>query len=42
MSMMKRWLEDNINKIPDEELIDAGYSEEDIEFMRECFGDEES
>ena len=37
MSMMKRWLEDHIDKISDEELLDGGYDQETIDLWRECF-----
>lgn len=37
MGAMKRWLEDHIREFTDEELLEDGYSQEDIEFMRECF-----
>lgn len=32
MSAIKRWLEDHISEITDEELLEDGY-----EHMRECF-----
>lgn len=37
MSAIKRWFEDHISEFTDEELLDGGYSQEDIDFMRECF-----
>ena len=37
MSAIKRWLEDHISEITDEELLEGGYEPEEIDFMRECF-----
>lgn len=37
MGVMKRWLEDHTEEFTDEELLEDGYSQEDIDFMRECF-----
>lgn len=37
MSAIKRWLEDHISELADEELLEDGFRQEDIDFMRECF-----
>lgn len=37
MSCMKRYFEDHINDYSDEELLDMGYSKEDILMFRESF-----
>lgn len=37
MGAMKSWFEDHIPEFTDEELLEDGYSQEDIDFMRECF-----
>lgn len=37
MSFMKRYLEEHANDYADVELIDMGYSKEDIEIFRESF-----
>lgn len=42
MSEMKKWLEEHISEFTDEELEKNGYEQEDIDFMRECFTEEES
>lgn len=37
MSAIKRWFEDHISDFTDEELLEYGYKQEEIDFMRECF-----
>ena len=37
MSMMKRYLEDHIDEFSDDELLDMGYSKEDIKDFRRLF-----
>ena len=37
MSAIKRWFEDHISEFTNEELLEMGYEQEDIDFMRECF-----
>ena len=37
MGAIKRWYEENIDKLTDEELIEMGHPKEDIEWLRECF-----
>lgn len=37
MSAIKRWFEEHISDFTDEELLEDGYSQEDINFMRKCF-----
>lgn len=37
MSAIKRWLEDHISELSDEELLENGFEQENIDFMRECF-----
>lgn len=37
MSAMKRWFEDHISDFTDEELLDMGYEQDEIDFIRECF-----
>ena len=37
MSAIKRWFEDHISEITDDELLEGGYEQEEIDFMRECF-----
>ncbi len=37
MSAIKRYLEDHISEMTDEELLKAGFDQEEIDFMRECF-----
>lgn len=37
MSAMKRWFEEHFSEFTDEELLEGGYSQEEIDFMRECF-----
>ena len=37
MSAIKRWFEDHISEITDEELLEDGYEQKEIDFMRECF-----
>lgn len=41
MSAIKRWYEDHISELSDEELFKMGYDQEDIDFLRECFQDQE-
>ncbi len=41
MSAMKRWFETHISEFTDEELLEMGYEQEGIDFMRECFASEE-
>lgn len=41
MSAIKRWLEDHISEFTDEELLECGYEQEDINFMRESFTSKE-
>ncbi len=38
MSGIKRWFENHISEFTDKELLDDGFEQEDIDFMRECFG----
>ena len=33
MSAIKRWFEDHISEITDEELLEGGYEQEEIDFM---------
>lgn len=40
MGAVKKWLEDHISEFTDEELLDMGYEQEGIDFMREGFGSE--
>ncbi len=37
MSAMKRWFEDHISDFSDEELLENGDEQEEIDFKRECF-----
>ena len=37
MSMMKRWLEEHIDNFTDEELLNMGYSKQEIEDMRKAW-----
>lgn len=37
MSYMKRWFEDAIGWMTDDQLLRYGYSQDDIDFMRESF-----
>ena len=37
MSAIKRWFEDHISEITYDELLEGGYEQEEINFMRECF-----
>lgn len=37
MSAIKRWLEDHISEVTDEELLDDGFLQEDIDLMRDSF-----
>lgn len=37
MSAIKRYFEDHISDFTDEELLEDGYEQENIDFMRECF-----
>lgn len=37
MSCIKRYFENHIDEISDEQLIEWGYSEKQIEWLRECF-----
>lgn len=37
MSYMKRWFEDSIGSMTDKELLSYGYSQDEINFMRESF-----
>ena len=39
MSKIKRWYEENIPKMSDEELLNIGYSKDQIEELRELFYD---
>lgn len=41
MSAIKRWFEDHITELSDEELFKMGYDQEDIDFLRECFQEQE-
>lgn len=41
MSAIKRWFENHISEFTDEELLDMGYGQEDIDIMRECFASKE-
>ena len=38
MSYIKRWLEENIDNISDEELLSSGFEPEEILLMRDSFG----
>ena len=38
MSYIKRWLEENIDNISDEELLESGFDPYEILLMRESFG----
>ncbi len=40
MSAIKRWFEDHISDFTDKELLENGYEQEEIDFMRECFIEE--
>ena len=41
MSCIKFWLEEHIDELSNEELmVDWGFSQEEIDFMRECFKSE--
>lgn len=42
MSRIKRWFEDHINNFTDKELLDMGYSKEDIKGFREAYPKENS
>lgn len=42
MGAVKRWFEDRIPEMTDDELSELGYSQDEIEFLRECFPGEES
>lgn len=37
MSYIKRWFENSIGSMSDRQLLDYGYSQEEIDFMRESF-----
>lgn len=37
MSGIKRWFENHVNDYSDEELINSGYSKEEIQLFRESF-----
>lgn len=37
MSCIKRYFEDHIDEMSDEQLIQWGYSDKTIEWLRECF-----
>lgn len=37
MSAIKRWLDNHVSDFTDEELLECGYKQEEIDFMRECF-----
>lgn len=37
MSAIKRQFENHISDFTDEELLEDGYQQEEIDFMRECF-----
>lgn len=37
MSCIKRYFEDHIDEMSDEQLTGWGYSEKQIEWLRECF-----
>lgn len=41
MSKIKSWFEDHIDTISDEELVKMGYDPEEIQFLRECFSEED-
>jgi hypothetical protein len=41
MGYMKRWFEEHLDDISDEDLMRLGYSEQDIDELRECFSEEE-
>lgn len=38
MGYIKRWLEENIDNISDEELLSSGFEPEEILLMRDSFG----
>lgn len=37
MSYVKRWFEEHVYRMSDEYLKQLGYSEEQIELLRDCF-----
>lgn len=40
MSYIKRWFEEHIDQLTDAQLADMGYSDEEIELLRESFSEE--
>ena len=42
MSCIKKWYEENIPKLSDEELLKIGYSEAEIIWLRKLFDERES
>lgn len=41
MSRIKHWLEENIDNLTDEQMIEMGWPEEEIRFLRECFSEKD-
>lgn len=41
MSAIKHWLETHLQELTDKELLEMGYDQNDIDFMRECFTEKE-
>lgn len=41
MGAVKRWFEDHIQELTDEELLAMGFKQEQINFLRECFSPKE-
>lgn len=37
MSAIKRWYEDLINSKTDDELLDMGFEQDEIDHLKECF-----
>ncbi len=37
MSCIKRWFEEHISEMTDKELLESGYSQDEINFLRESF-----
>lgn len=37
MGFMKRWFEDHVPDFSDAELMEMGYSKNEIDWLRECF-----
>jgi len=41
MSQMKRYFEERLDELTNEELLEMGYSEQDIEELREIYDEDE-